>query len=144
LHDWPLLVTVHPDACACACARSRLSPKDGRVPVLAAAGGGPATIAEFKALKSSAEIACACACDTLLWLEPPQVIDMSEIRVRAAIAHATRRVGFECIEGLLLVDDSENCRVTKGTTKLCAIQLSAADSMIHAAVILLRFTIGLQ
>lgn len=99
MHDWPLLVMVHPDACACA--RSTLSPKDGRVPVLAAPGASPVSMAEFKALKSWAEIAWACAWDTLLWLEPPQVIDTSEIRVRAAIAQAMRRVGLGCIEGLL-------------------------------------------
>ena len=132
LHDSPLLVMVHPDDCARA--RSTVSPNEGRAPVLAAPGVSPATMAEFSALKSSAEMACACAGDTLLWLELPQVTDMSETKVRAAIAHALRRVGLGCIEGLLLVDDGswsmmvQSCRATKGTVQPGTIQLSAADS----------------
>jgi hypothetical protein len=43
-----------------------ISPNDARVPALAAPGVSPVTIAEFNALKSSAEIAWACACDMLL------------------------------------------------------------------------------
>lgn len=103
LQDAPLFVMVQPDDCARAC--STISPKEGRMPGLAP-GVSPATIAEFNALKSSVEIACACACETLLWLEPPQVMHMSERRMRAAIAHAMWRVGRGSVEGVLLVADS--------------------------------------
>jgi hypothetical protein len=90
LHDSPLFVTVHPDDCADR-ARSTISPRDGRV--LVPIGVSPATIAEFSAVNTSWEIACAWACERL-WLEPPQVTQRSESDVRAAIAHVIRKLAL--------------------------------------------------
>jgi hypothetical protein len=99
LHDSPLFVTVHPDDCA-AWARSTISPREGRVAaVFVPDGVSPATIAEFSAVNTSWEIACACACERL-WLEPPQVTQRSESDVRAAIAHMTRKLVLRIIDGL--------------------------------------------
>jgi hypothetical protein len=93
LHDSPLFVTVHPDDCADR-ARSTISPRDGRVAaVLVPVGVSPATIAEFSALNTSWEIACAWACERL-WLELPQVTQRSESDVRAAVAHVMRKLAL--------------------------------------------------
>lgn len=66
-----------------------------RSAVPAFAGVNPATIAEFSAPKSSAETACAWACERLLlWLDPPQVIKKREARIKVVIEQAIRTVAF--------------------------------------------------
>src|SRR6516165_8524366 len=97
LHDLPLFVTVQLDA---ECARSILCPSDAGLSALVrSAGPNPATIAEFMAPKSSVEIACACACETvLLWLDPPQVIERSETKMSDVIEHAIRTPEFRSME----------------------------------------------